>query len=113
MRKIKEVLRLRFEKGLSFLEIARSISASSSTVQDYIGRAKAAGVCWPLADGLDDAALESRLFPSATGAGSHKVLVAPDFAHLHREMRRKHVTLQRNSATVRNSARYSATVPGT
>ena len=94
MRKIKEVLRLRFEKDLSFAEIARSISASSSTVQDYIGRAKAAGVGWPLPDGLDEAILESRLFPSATGSGSQKDLTLPDFGFLHREMRRKHVTLQ-------------------
>ena len=79
MRKIKEVLRLRFEKDLSFAEIARSISASSSTVQDYIGRAKAAGVGWPLPDGLDEASLESWLFPSATGSGSQKDLTLPDF----------------------------------
>ena len=94
MRKIKEVLRLRFEKRLSFSEIGQSISASSSTVQDYVRRAMVAGVGWPPPDGLDDAALESKLFPPAAGAKSQKVLAEPDFAYLHREMRKKHVTLQ-------------------
>jgi len=48
MRKIREVLRLRFELGLGQRAIARACSISQSTVHDYLNRAAAAGVVWPL-----------------------------------------------------------------
>ena len=46
MRKIKEVLRLRFELGLGQRAIARACSISQSTVHEYLNRAAAAGVGW-------------------------------------------------------------------
>ena len=52
MRKIKEVLRLRFEVGLGQRQIARSCSIGLGTVHDYLQRAEAAGVTWPLGRGL-------------------------------------------------------------
>ena len=64
MRKIKEVLRLKFELGLKNRQIARSCSINHGTVSDYISRAKAAGLeQWPLPADVDDAVLEARLFP--------------------------------------------------
>ncbi|PYU30606.1 MAG: hypothetical protein DMG28_18265 [Acidobacteria bacterium] len=44
MRKIKEVLRLKFELGLGQRQIARSCSISQSTVHNYLKRAAAAGL---------------------------------------------------------------------
>src|SRR5437016_13756772 len=65
MRKIKEVLRLKFGLGFANRQIARSCSINHSTVADYVYRAKAAGLGqWPLPDGLDEAGLEKRLFPT-------------------------------------------------
>src|SRR5213083_3351930 len=61
MRKIKEVLRLKFELQLKNREIARSCSIPHSTVANYLRRAGAAGLSWPLPPELDDAALEQRL----------------------------------------------------
>ena len=76
MRRIREVLRLKHELRRSHREIARSLGIANSTVSDYVGRARAAGLSWPLPEGLDDAALEGALFPpgaafagSAAGAG--------------------------------------------
>ena len=63
MRKITEVLRLYFEHSRSKREIARIIGASPSTVTDYLSRAKLAGLSYPLPPGVDEAALERRLFP--------------------------------------------------
>ncbi len=63
MRKIKEVLRLHYEKGLSARQIARSLDIGRSTVQDYLRRAEQAGLHWPLPPELDEASLEHRLFP--------------------------------------------------
>ena len=50
MRKIIEVIRLRFELGLGQRAIARARSISQSTVHDYLNRAAAAGVVWPLGE---------------------------------------------------------------
>jgi transposase len=94
MRKIKEVLRLKFELGLGNRQIARSCSINHNTVADYLRRAKAAGLDhWPLSADVDEATLERRLFP---GPRSHPaVRPVPEWAVIHDELRRnKHVTLQ-------------------
>jgi len=48
MRKIKEVLRLRFELRLGQREIARACSISQGAVHNYLKRAAAAGIAWPI-----------------------------------------------------------------
>jgi len=47
MRKIKEVLRLKGENNLSARRIAISCDIARSTVQDYLNRARLAGLTWP------------------------------------------------------------------
>jgi len=44
MRKIKEVLRLKWEHGCSNKQIARSCNIARSTVRDYLRRAELAGI---------------------------------------------------------------------
>ena len=63
MRKISEILRLKYGHGLSNREVALSVSVSRSTVADYLLRAQAASVSWPLPEGLDEVGLERQLFP--------------------------------------------------
>ena len=58
MRKIKEVLRLRFGLGLHQDQIARSCSIGQATVHRYLERAAAAHLGWPLPDGLDEQQLD-------------------------------------------------------
>ena len=92
MRQIKEVLRLKFEAKLSHERIAAATGLSKGAVTSYLKRALDAGISWPLAPQIDDAALEARLFPVASApAAGH---AAPDFAHIHQELKRKGVTLQ-------------------
>ena len=62
MRRIKEVLRLKYELGLGQREIARSCSISQSTVHDYLRRAEVAGLRWPLTEEWDDGRIELELF---------------------------------------------------
>ena len=62
MRKIREVLRLSQGEGLSRRQVARAAGVPPTTVADYLGRIAAAGLSWPLPDGMDDADLERRLF---------------------------------------------------
>jgi len=93
MRKTKEILRLHFGMGLTKRQTARSCSMSHSTVCDYVRRARAAGIGWPLPEGLDEATLEAKLFPGkATTILSEKPL--PLWADMHTELRKKGVTLQ-------------------
>jgi transposase len=94
MRKIREVLRLSLGAGLSRRQVGAAVGLPYTTVADHLGRARAAGLGWPLPDGMDDAALEARLFPSAAGAPPRPARPLPDWAAVHRELRRKGVTLQ-------------------
>ncbi len=65
MRKLKEILRLRYELGLGQRQIARSCSIGHGTVYEYLKHAQAAGVRWPLPEGWDDRQLEEALFGPA------------------------------------------------
>src|ERR1700744_1238372 len=62
MRRIKEVLRLKYELGLGQRQIARSCSIGQATVNDYLRRAEAAGLRWPLTEDWDDDRIERELF---------------------------------------------------
>lgn len=96
MRKIREVLRLKFGLGLKDRAIARSCSIPRSSVANYVYRASQAGLnAWPLVPDLDDEALEKLLFPPGIVKVAPQKSVTPDFAWMHEELRRhKHVTLQ-------------------
>jgi hypothetical protein len=63
MRKIRELLRLRWEQHLPQRVIANSLRLSQASVSDYLSRARRAGLTLPLPDALDDAGLEALLFP--------------------------------------------------
>jgi transposase len=93
MRKIKEILRLKWKQGCSNKQIAKSCNISRSTVRGYLRRAQGAGLSWPLDPQLDDAALENLLFPAQPiTPASHRKM--PPMTYLFREMRKKSVTLQ-------------------
>ena len=91
MRKILDVLRLSLESGRSHREIARAINASPTTVGDLLRRAKLYGITWPLPAGLSEPALEAQLYPPT--APSNQARPDPDWPIVHRELRRKGVTL--------------------
>ena len=48
MRKIREVLRLRHEQGLSHQAVAQACRVGVGTVNRYLRRAAARGLGWPL-----------------------------------------------------------------
>jgi len=93
MRKIHEVLRLKWECGLSNRAIGRSCCISHSTVSEYVHRAKAARLSWPLPENLDEDSLFQLLFPTNLRSSSRKI-PAPDWAEIHTELRKKSVTLR-------------------
>jgi transposase len=93
MRKIKEVLRLHFEHQQSARQIAGSCNIGRTTVQEYLHRAQQAALPWPLPAEMDDTALENRLFPPVALISPDKRQMPP-MEYLHRERKRKGVTLQ-------------------
>jgi hypothetical protein len=92
VRKIKEVLRLKFYVGLGLRQIARSCSIGLGTAHEYLQRAEAAKITWPLGAEWDDDRLEAALF-GGPPRNRPTVLPMPDFADLHRQRQQhSHVT---------------------
>ena len=95
MRKIREVLRLRFGLHLGQDQIARSCSIGQATVHRYLERAGAAGLEWPLPDEYDDRRLNELLFPTRPEYPEPAPRRAIDFGAIRRQLQtNKHVTLQ-------------------
>ena len=63
MRRIRDLLRLKFTQGMSDRAIAGSLGLSKGTVGNYLMRFNQAGLSWPLPCELDDDSLELLLFP--------------------------------------------------
>jgi hypothetical protein len=93
VRKIKEVLRLKWEFQISERAIARSCRISRSTVGEYLKRAEAAGLKWPLSEEITDNQLYERLFPRTIQLNP-KAAYIPDWQVIHLELRKKGVTLR-------------------
>jgi len=95
MRKIREVLRLKYELGLGQRQIARSCSIGLGTVNEYLARADTAGIKWPLPDGWDEEKVEAALYGSEPVRSRPADRATPDFAALQQERQKsKSVTLQ-------------------
>jgi len=93
MRHIREVLRLYHSVGMSQRSVARSLGLAQGTVSKYLNRTRRAGLTWPLPPELDDdVRLENRLYPPPSDLPSND-RPQPDWAAVHRELRRPGVTL--------------------
>jgi transposase len=97
MRKLREVLRLRYELKLGYQQIGRSCAIGVGTVHKYLKRAEAAGVTWPLPEDWDEARVDAMVFPrrEPSIAEHNPARTPPDFAAIHEQLRSsKYVTLQ-------------------
>lgn len=92
MRKIKEILRLKWHLGHTHREIATSIKVSASTVSDCARRATEKGLTWPLDESLDEQALHLLLYgkPARTQVDPTQF----DWIYVRKELSRKGVTMQ-------------------
>ena len=89
---IKEILRLRFDRGLSTRQISDSADASVGLVHKLIGKAERAGLGWPLPRDVDDRKLEEILYAKSGMVREGKA--EPDWSRVHSELKRKGVTRQ-------------------
>lgn len=94
MRKIREALRLCLAEGLSPRQTGIATGLPRTTVRRYLERAAEVGLSWPLPPEMDDRELEARLYGRAAPAPAVLTRPVPDWALVHRELRRKSVTLQ-------------------
>lgn len=92
MRKIKEVLRLKYDKSLNVSQISQICSISRPAVDSYLLRFRASGLVWPLPEEITDDFLEKKLFSCNTVKNSLKA--DPDYEYMIQEIRRPNVTLE-------------------
>jgi len=92
MRGAREIIRLK-SSCVSTHETARRLGLARSTVRETLKRAETAGLVWPLPEDMNDAALEAALYASRRSKRGHRRIEEPDWAGVHRELKRKHVTL--------------------
>jgi transposase len=93
MKKAKEILRLKFEAGLSNHKIARACAVSASTVWDTVTRFEMTGLSWPLAVAMKEGELERRLYRKRGSVEANPERV-PDWGEVKQELRHKNVTLR-------------------
>jgi len=88
LRKIREILRLKEESGLTNRAIARACKISNSTVGEYLRRAGAAGVHWPLPEEQSEDELLKKLFPEGDHPGTTERPL-PDWEEVRDELKKK------------------------
>jgi hypothetical protein len=82
MRKIREVLRLTHELGLSVRQVSEATGVGKTAVGEYLARARVIGITWPIPEELSDAELEQRLFVPA-GFRDGPTRPVPDWGKVH------------------------------
>lgn len=92
MRHIKEVLRLKYQAGLSQRQIAKSLGISTGAVSEYLKKARQLNLTWPLQEGISDTEIVSLFFPQQSDHPINHVL--PDCPTIHDNLKHKGVTLQ-------------------
>ena len=91
MQKLQEILRLKYECGLSDRQVKNSCGVSRRTISIYWQQAQLAGIDWNQDKNLNDTDLEQRLF---NGRSVPEKTNNPDWNYIYKELKRPHVTLQ-------------------
>lgn len=92
MHDVRTILRHYYGEKSSQREVARLLQLSPGTVRNYLRRAAAAKLSWPLPEELTDGDLEALLFPHSEGKKSRS---QPDWTQVHQDLSRKGMTLER------------------
>jgi hypothetical protein len=92
MRKVRELIRLKYEARLSHEQIAGALAISKGVVAKYVARIERTGLEPGALMSMSDAEVMARIAPAPRPA-SYGGRIKPDFAHLHAELKRANVTL--------------------
>lgn len=93
MRKLREVLRLRYSAELSIRQISASTKISVGSIQKVLKLAEQHRLSWPLPDELDDQTLALTFYPGSDAQPSKKYQ-QPVWTDVHQELKKKGVTKQ-------------------
>jgi transposase len=93
MRNIREILRLKFERGMAERGIAASCSCARSTVQEVLRRFRATGLSWPVPAEWDEGRVYALLYPPTEAPSANRVVI-PDWEYIKTQLRKKGVTRQ-------------------
>jgi len=93
MRKIREILRLKYECHLTDRQIAKSCSVARSTVANYLSKTKSAALKWPVPENLSDTDIYNLMYKNRGNRSGTKRNMPP-MDYIHNELKKKGVTLQ-------------------
>jgi transposase len=93
MRRIREVLRYRYEHKLSMERIAGSLGISKGSVFTILNQFAKCGLKWPLDETITDSVLEENVYGPTAGRDT-TLDGCFDKEYIRKEMTRKYVTLQ-------------------
>lgn len=94
MKKIKEILKLRFITDISFRQISRAVNIPSSTVSDYCKRFEISKQTLDEFLEMEEETIYQLLFPEKKLPNTHKDRPLPDVATIHKEIAKKGVTFE-------------------
>ena len=94
MKKIKDVLRLRFITNISYRQISRAVNTPSSTCADYCKRFEIIGKNIDEFLTLDEDEIYSLLFPEKSLPKTYKSRPKPNVEYIHNELAKKGVTFE-------------------
>ena len=92
MRKIREILRLRWVLKYGVRQTALSVGVSTGVVSRTTQRAQAVGLTWELAERESETVLEERLYGRSLPPGAARA--EPDLGWMHAELKRPGMTLE-------------------
>lgn len=93
MRKIRDVMRLRYSGGLSVRQISRSTKISVGSIQKLLTKAKELDIAWPLPEDMNDSQLARMFYPGADTQVSTRFQI-PHWPTIHQELKRPFMTKQ-------------------
>lgn len=95
MRKLKELLRLKFDAKLTHRQIGKALNISPGTVSYYTQAAKQVGLNWPIPGSLSQEDVINLIEPQAKQLrDKHTNKIMPDWPSINKLMSQKHMTLQ-------------------
>lgn len=94
MRKIKDILKLRFKTEISYRQISRAVNIPSSTVSDYCKRFEITKYVIDDFLEIDEDKIYQLLFPEKIKVEKPTTRPLPNFEYIHKEIAKKGVTFE-------------------
>src|SRR6202040_3894960 len=105
MRQAREIIHLKFSACVPTREIARRLGIAASTVRETLRRLESTGLNWPLPGDMTDGKLETALYTIRGTKRGRRRHGEPDWPKDARELKRKHVTVDRLGRIYRREPR--------